>query len=129
MYVIKGDPIALARGRINGKKVYDSQKHLKFMAGIELVRQHDNAPFLTGPLHLDVTFFMAMPQKMNKTTRLKKDGAYHVYVPDLDNLVKFICDVSNGILFDDDSIVASISCKKVYGHEARTEFSLSKLEQ
>jgi len=57
-YIIAGNPIPLARPRFSFKRIYDKQQNEKFIAGIELAQQHGDLPFLSGPLHLDVTFFM-----------------------------------------------------------------------
>lgn len=123
MYIIKGEPAALARTRLNVDqgRVYDSQKSLKFLAGVCLRSQHDDQPLLTGPLHLQVTFFMDIPPTS------KRKSAYHIYKPDLDNLIKFVCDVSNGIIFTDDCLVAKITATKIYDKNPRTEFTLHKI--
>lgn len=126
-YVIYGDPVALARARFGQKKVWDSQKSLKLVAGIDLRAQHGDLPLYEGPLHMDVVFIMPLPSKLNADKRRQKEGTWHLFRPDLSNLVKYIEDVGTGILYGDDCIIASIACKKVYGTQARTEFTLSKL--
>lgn len=127
VYVIPGDPTALARARYGQRKVYDSQKQLKLIAGLSLVEQHRGLEMFIGPLHLDVTFFMGTPSKMNAAKRKSLDSTYHVYRPDLSNLLKFIEDIATGILYRDDSLIASISCKKIYDELPRTEFILTQI--
>ena len=126
-YIIAGNPIPLARPRFSFKRIYDKQQHEKFIAGIELAQQHGDLPFLSGPLHLDVTFFMASPHSYSKNKKSKLWGQYHIIKPDLSNLLKFYEDLCSEVIFKDDCIIASISCKKLYDEHPRTEFTLRPL--
>lgn len=124
-YVIEGDPIALARVRIaSNNRCYDSQKETKLVCGIQLSNQHENLPLFTGPLHINMTFFMPIAPSSQKKNLA---GSYHYFRPDLDNCIKFICDIATGILYHEDCIIASISAKKVYDNKPRTEFCITQL--
>jgi Holliday junction resolvase RusA-like endonuclease len=124
IYTIPGDPSPLARARISGRRVYDAQADLKTYLKLFLTNQHKDRPFYTGPQHLHATFYMGMPKSAAKHIA----GKPHKYRPDLDNLLKMVCDISTGILYDDDCCIAMITCNKVYDYEARTEFYLEQLE-
>ena len=53
----------------------------------------------------------------------------YTHKPDLDNLVKWICDAaSNNVLYHDDAIIASIATKKLYDYEPRTIFTISEID-
>ncbi len=119
IYIIPGNPIPLARPRLSKNGVWDSQKHIKFDIGVYLKFLHKNNPLFVGPLHLIITFFMNPPKK-NK-------NIWHITRPDLDNMVKFYMDVANGILYEDDSMVARITATKMYHAESRTEIIIEKL--
>lgn len=59
----------------------------------------------------------------------KKRGEWHelkphVKRPDLDNLVKTVCDALNGIAFEDDSALVQIVASKIYSENPRTEITL-----
>jgi len=136
-YIILGDPIPLARPRMSGPSriVYDSQKLLKHSLIHQLLKQRGDTPLLSGALHLDVTFYLKIP-KLSLIKMKEKVGQYHVYKPDLDNLIKMILDVASmkdfddvdGVLMHDDCIVSSINAKKIYDLEPRTVFTLSELK-
>jgi Holliday junction resolvase RusA-like endonuclease len=123
-YIINGNPVPLARPRMTRNNVYDSQKDFKLIAGLDIKKQHGNDPMFEGPLHLDVTFFMRIPYPSSRDKKRKLCSTYHVTRPDLSNLLKFYEDVCTGILYQDDSLISSISCKKIYDISPRTEFSL-----
>ncbi len=124
-YIILGDPIPLARPRIGnlGRTMWDAQKQIKFAWGIQLQTQHESRPHFTGPLHLQLDFYLASPQ----AKKAKLLGQYHAIRPDLDNLIKFVLDVANDILYEDDCCVASITSSKRYDALPRTEIIISKL--
>ena len=126
VYVLEGDPVALARGRHVGRRVYDSQKNEKLVLGITLRNQHGDRPLYDGPLLLDVTFFMPIAKSREKHRAHLMDSC-HFYTPDLSNLIKFVEDLSANILYHDDCLIAKIIAKKIYG-EPRTEFTLTKLK-
>lgn len=136
-FTIMGNPIPLARARINPKsffnntarKMFDPQKELKLITAITLRNQFENLTPLTGPLHLDVIFYMSIPKSSPKIKKeLTAGNIYHIARPDLDNLVKWICDVSANILYGDDSVIASTTAKKVYDKNPRTVFTLKEIK-
>lgn len=123
-YVIVGDPIPLARHRHGNGHTWDSQKQLKYQYGLQIQAQHQKKTFFKGPLHVDFRFFFSVP----KTSKLARADGYHIYKPDLSNLIKFIEDVATGILYKDDCYIATFSATKKYGHSPRTEFTVSELK-
>lgn len=116
-YIIPGQPIPLSRPRFSKDHVYDSQKGEKFAASINIKFWHKDKPFFLGPLHLTITFFM-------QSTRKK---GWHDLRPDLDNLIKFVLDVMNGIVYNDDKQVVKITAEKIYDKEPRTEITIEEL--
>jgi Holliday junction resolvase RusA-like endonuclease len=123
VYVIPGKPIPLQRPRYSVAHVYDSQKREKAGAAIHLACQHNDQELFSGALQLNVEFYFKTPLKTNSL-----NGHYHTARPDTDNLVKWICDISQGILYKEDSIIAQIIATKLYDHTPRTEFTLRPLK-
>jgi len=125
-YVLIGDPTPLARARMGKGRCWDSQKKTKLVHGITLKAQHGQRPAYSGPLSVSMTFFCPIPPSRERKI---KPGCPHAVKPDLDNLIKYICDVAQDILFENDSRVAQLLCKKVYSRQPRTEFTITVLEQ
>jgi|HubBroStandDraft_2_1064218.scaffolds.fasta_scaffold383349_2 Holliday junction resolvase RusA-like endonuclease len=127
-YVIKGEPINWQRVAPNfaARKLYDTQKNVKLMVGIDLSRQHNDQPILDGALRIDWRFFMAIPA----STKKKKPhmvGKPHIVRPDISNLIKFYEDTCKGIIFRDDCLISHGSWQKVYDENPRTEFTITRL--
>lgn len=125
-YVLIGHPIAWQRVHFNSNNVhfYDGQIKDKVNIGIELGNQHGDEPLFDRPISFDVVFYMRIPSKYVR----KKPPTYHTNCPDTDNLIKFLLDVSQDVLFTNDKIVCCLSAKKLYASSSRTEFTITELE-
>lgn len=130
VYVIPGNPVSLKRPRFSSatKRVYNSQRSEMLVLSIGLQSQHDDDPLFEGPLHMDVTFYMPISASMTKKNQEKLKDTFNTSRPDLDNLIKMVADVANGILYKDDALIASISAKKVYDSNPRIEFSIQPIK-
>lgn len=130
-YVIMGDPIALARARYGRGKFYDSQKNTKLVWGIHLKNQHDTEFMFSGPLLMDVIFYMPIPATYTQKKKGITLNQWHFLRPDSSNLVKFIEDVATTICYKDDCIIVKHIIEKAYddGQGPRTEFILSELRE
>lgn len=123
MFVIPGAPITLQRPRFSFKThhAYDPQaKERKLIS--TLIQRQCNHPPLEGALTLSATFYMPIPKSQPKCRPLQ--GLPCITHKDLDNMIKWILDCSNTILFSDDSQIYCISAQKIYDHSPRTEFTL-----
>lgn len=128
-FIIPGDPTPLARCRFGKGRVWDSQKQIKLTWGISLKSQLNQAlkkllPHQQKPLGLDAIFYFRIPATAKNKKTHKSEGNYHFYKPDASNLVKFVEDAANGILFKDDCLIAHINAEKRYSAQPRTEFTL-----
>lgn len=94
-------------------------------SSIYLQSQHNSLKLYDGPLHLDVTFYFPFPKNFPKYKRIP--GTYKISKSDLSNLIKWVEDTANGILYHDDAIISSICAKKVYDIKPRTEFTIQSL--
>ena len=56
-----------------------------------------------------------VPKSVSAKVRNLRIGAYHINRPDLTNLCKSIEDGCNGVVYKDDSQIASLSLTKTWG--------------
>ena len=127
---IPGVPIAKKRPRFfrKGEHVgtYNAQEteEGKFMWHVKSqLNGHQIIPAGT-PIRIECWFLMPVPKSMLKglqgQVRANLDPVPHVKKPDLDNLLKFVKDCLNGIVWADDAQVARISAFKVYSFQPAT---------
>ena len=127
--VVPGTPLPQKRHRSSfrsGKiRNYDpsakDKKKFKVIAGVLAPRSA-----LKGDISLNVTFYMPRPKTHRRTGKysklLKKDAPlWHSIKPDIDNLVKFVMDALQGILWEDDCKIVSLEARKLYSEKPRTE--------
>lgn len=130
-YIIQGDPVPLARPRFSprSKAIFDPQKSQKLFAQISLEQQHDNEPLFEGPVHIDMIFYMPAPKVISVKRKELLVGKYHIFTPDTDNCIKYVCDICVPIIMGNDCIVASINAVKLYDMIPRTEFTIRQLPE
>ncbi len=128
LYVILGNPVPLARPRMGNGRVWNIQSMERFKWRLELESQNSSKFLYTTSIHMDIKFYMGLPEKVSKKRKEEiKNAPFHKFKPDLDNLLKFILDAATGILYTDDCIISSINCSKVYDASPRTEFTIREL--
>lgn len=128
-YILNCDPLPLARPRLGKhKKMYNVQQEYRLVNGIHLQKQHNDAPLFEGPLHLDITFYLKMPH-LSERKKDALENTFHYFKPDLSNLLKFVEDLANKIIYNDDAQISSIATRKLYARHPHTIFSISNLNK
>ena len=138
--VIQGEPKPLQRHRtaiVQGKtKHYDSQKKKKHFTSCQMLAEKKNGNWLfdetpkpsKNGYALTVKFYMYRPPAMNKFSEERLNQTPHTQKPDIDNLLKYIFDCGNKILWYDDAEVCAIeNVVKCWSHIPRTEIIINEL--
>ena len=123
-FIIKGDPIPQKRHRMGRGFSYDPSSKDKKITRIQLKSQQKKKFIHTGSVNMFITFFMKRPKSDYRSGKfskyLKKDSPiYHTKKPDIDNLLKYIMDCCNGIIYKDDSQIHYVNASKVYCDQHR----------
>lgn len=117
---IPGRPVAWQRVGVCGRRFFDRQAKERLAYQLQLKQACRNGP-TTAPIALMCVFSFQMPKSWSKAKRTAMLGKPHESRPDLDNLVKFVSDAANGILWADDCQLSRFaSVEKVWGNEDKT---------
>lgn len=93
--------------------------------------------FFDGPVRVTLSVFVEPPKSMSKAKRqeiLRNDNIRPTSRPDLDNVVKSICDALNKVAYKDDAQIVELYISRHYGlkngvcvtiREVLNEFSMS----
>ncbi len=112
-----------ASGRPTQRQRFWGTSHLqKIKAQTYIEQQFPLSKPLDVPIHLDIIFYLPYPNTQKAREAGKVHGNYHFTRPDLLNMIMFVEAVCQGIIFVDDSKVASVAAAKVYDDNPRTEF-------
>ena len=122
---VKGKPIAKARPRFArcGKfvRTYDPQETEESRFLFEVQKQWNRPPMET-PVKVRCSFEMPIPKSTSKkkSWAMIKDEIKHTKKPDISNLIKFVEDCLNGVVFKDDSQIIYLAGGKFYSEEPKT---------
>lgn len=107
---VKMDPVAKQRPRMTKTgHTYtpnETRQAEKLLAEFFGYKKHGSMPW-NGPLGVTLAFYFARPTSKKNTTN-------HTTRPDIDNLVKLVCDAANGVLWDDDKQIVFLEASKHY---------------
>ena len=126
--VISGAPISKARPRFTGKTAYDSQKKAKEYQIIEVMSQKDSWVYHEGALFMSCLFKMPIPKSLSRKKRELFSESHHSSRPDIDNMVKWVMDLLNGVAFRDDAQISILESQKIYHEEPSTFIKIFELE-
>ena len=133
-FTIHGKPKALKRHRPSARGgYYDPSSKDKKQIWLQIAKFKPKRP-LAGDIMIKLVFTMPRPKNHYRTGKYKhllKDNIpeYHSYTPDLDNMVKMICDViqGKGRMICDDSQICMLQAEKVWGFTGKTEVVIEEI--
>ena len=115
--------------------MYDPSAKDKKQIWLQIAQFKPKRP-LAGDIMMKLIFTMPRPLSHYRTGKFKhllKDGyediINHTFTPDLDNLVKLICDTVQGKdrMIVDDSQICMLQAEKIYGEFPMTEVIIEEL--
>lgn len=115
--------------------IYEDGKDKRAKVHIQSnVRSQAPAEPLTGPLEVELWFYLPRPQGNYGTGRnagqLKASAAkFHIKKPDSDNCEKLLLDALTGIFWNDDSQICDTHIHKRYSKTPRTVVHIAKIKQ
>ena len=128
---IPGEPVGKGRPRLGKGHTYTPERTQRWeqAASWEARRQYQGKP-LEGPVGLTVVAEFGIPSSWPKWKREQaEDGMVaHTIKPDASNVLKAVEDALQGVLFRDDSQIASVMIDKWYGSEPRVIVEVRALD-
>ena len=134
-FIVEGTPNPLKMHRHTRKGfTYDPSKKDKKDFLKKLLKFAPKPP-ITSPIRIIIIFSMPRPKAHFRTGKFKgilkpKVPIQHSKTPDLDNLVKLVCDSLNGVFYKDDSQISQLKAEKLYcdvDEKPRTEVHIEQI--
>ncbi len=127
-FSFKYKPESKQRPRFGAQgKVYNPQRNkslaYKWDAAQQMSSQGSERP-LECPILVNMRFHMPMPKSWSQKRKEEQLGKPMASKPDIDNLMKWILDVLNGIAYTDDRLVSSTYSEKVWAYEGKVDISI-----
>lgn len=121
IFEVLGNPIGKQRARTlrNGHS-YTPEKTVNYETLIKLSCPKTVEP-LVGALQVSVIACYPIPKSFSKVKREQAlQGQIKPLVkPDIDNVVKIVCDALNGIAYKDDTQISTVWATKKYGEQPK----------
>ena len=134
-FTVLGEPKAKARPRVFYNKqagrvmAYTPKETASYenLISYTASQYRSKTGLLTCPVRLFLDIYRSMPKAFSKKKIVRAENKKIVPIikPDLDNIIKVVCDALNGIIWKDDSQVVSILCNKFYSSNPRIEVSIN----
>lgn len=131
-FTVPGRPIGKQRPRVTKYSTYTPQKTVDYenLVKWSCKNKYKDKP-LTGPIRIEITFYMYIPKKTSKV-RIKKKCEGSILPtkkPDWDNMAKSITDALNGIAYEDDNQIVEAHIYKKFSMDPRAEVKITKLDK
>ena len=118
-FFVPGAPVPQGRPRAyrlgNGVGMFDPPKSKAWKKVVAQVAGLQRNAWIDGPIEMSLVFFLPAPKELKRP-----DLMHHTKKPDIDNLVKGVCDGLNGVCFGDDSQICVLSATKRYAIDGVT---------
>jgi len=122
--ILNQTPISQPRARITKWGAFDPVRDAKAYAKLQIAEQIDE--ILEDPIELEVVFYMPIPKNTSKKKYklMLLNEIKHQKQKDLDNMLKYLFDVFNEVVFKDDKQIWKITAQKLYSVTPKTEVTL-----
>lgn len=119
-FTIPGKPFAWRRARSNGKIRFNDPAMTAHSNVVQAIALPLFPQPLDGAINLEIRACFKVPDSWSAKKKAAALWRPHVQKPDCDNLVKQIGDSLNRIAWVDDSQIAQITVRKIWGDRDHT---------
>lgn len=119
-------PVAWQRARRKGKVYFDDQVEEKNKLRWHVKLAGRSICAASTALKVVAQYEIPMPPSWSARKREMMRGKPHTQTPDTDNLLKFIGDSLNRILWEDDKLIYEFTGRKVWADEPKICFTIEE---
>ena len=129
-FKIPGTPVGKQRPRVTRHGTYTPQKTADYEKLVQDIYRINKFPKLEGYLSMSVSAYYPIPKSTSKVEREKmiKGILLPDKKPDVDNVLKCICDALNKVAYDDDKQIISMNIVKYYSENPCVVIRLEEIE-
>ena len=123
-FVIQGNPVGKARPRFTKQGyAYTDEKTKAYEQLVRIMyrSKYRGQQKTTGNVSAEIRITITVPKSATKKEREVLLSARPMKKPDLDNVAKIILDALNGVAYEDDKQVTSLTIYREWGEEPQVE--------
>lgn len=125
----KGRPRFAAKGKY--VQTYTPEKTAAYEELVRLMWRRSGSAKLSGNVWAVIAATFPIPKSATKAQRAEMETGTVEYPhkPDADNIAKIVLDALNGLAYDDDSQITTLSVSKYYGPVPRVNVTLVEADK
>lgn len=121
-FTIPGEPVGKGRPKFTARggfaRAYTPEKTRNYEAYVKVCAGTAGIRLVDRPVYMTIKAYFRLPKKKENLSPATKR-------PDIDNVIKIICDSLNGVAYKDDALVYRVDAQKLYSHNPRVEVIIS----
>lgn len=130
-FTIDGKPQGKGRPRLSYGRVKTPEQTVMYENYIKLLYRAQVKTYFEGPIKIAINCFYPIAKSDNKKLKESKlSGKVRPFniKPDIDNVVKIICDALNKVAYNDDTQIVELIANKYFDNNPRVEVIIEELE-
>lgn len=130
-FIINGKPKGKDRPRLSYGKIRTPEETIIYENYIKLLYRAENKPYFSEAIKLTINcYYKIAKSDNNKLKESKLSGKVRPFniKPDIDNVVKIICDALNKVAYNDDTQIVELIANKYFDNNPRVEVIIEELE-
>ena len=134
-FFIPGDPVGKERPRATSAsgcvRMYTPPKTAAYEEQVKLCARAamaGKAP-LAGAVSIRLNIGLKVPKSVSKRLQMSmlSSGTHPCKKPDIDNVIKAVCDACNGITYEDDKQIVAVEAVKSYMEETGVAVEMAEM--
>ena len=129
-FTIDGKPQGKGRPRLSYGRVKTPEQTVMYENYIKLLYRSSIKTYFEGPIKLIIKAYYPIAKsdsKKKKEQKLNGDIRPYNIKPDIDNVVKVICDALNEVAYKDDTQVVDLCINKYFSEKPRVEVTIESI--
>ncbi len=129
-FTIDGRPQGKGRPRLSYGRIKTPDQTVMYENYIKLLYRSSIKTYFEGPIKLIIKAYYPIAKsdsKKKKEQKLNGDIRPYNIKPDIDNVVKVICDALNEIAYKDDTQIVELGTSKYFSDKPRVEVTIESI--
>ena len=129
-FTIDGRPQGKGRPRLSYGKIKTPEQTVMYENYIKLLYKSSIKKYFEGPIRLIIKAYYPIAKSDSKKKKEQKlSGEIRPFniKPDIDNVVKVICDALNEIAYKDDTQIVELGTSKYFSDKPRVEVTIENI--